>query len=227
VGTTVFGFFADAEEHQVPIVTHTLAGIPQDHDVTPLARGTNTLTIDQVGPEPAQAYATQYPYNKVQQTESGHIIEIDDTPSNERLRTYHKSGTYQEINSVGQQVNKIVGDAFEIDVKNKTLYVGGAFNIHVVGDCNIQVDGNLTANVGGSATLDAAGKVTVNGSEVEVQCPAIFDQLVTFNAGFSLTGTGSGGGNIDISGDVVGGGHSLSSHIHADPQGGNVSPPIG
>jgi hypothetical protein len=220
VGSTVFGFFADAKEHQIPIVMGTLAGIPQDHDVSSLARGTNTITIDKVGPEPDQAYAAKYPYNKVQQTESGHIIEVDDTPSNERLRTYHKSGTYSEINSVGQRVDKIIGDNFEIDVKNKTLYVGGGFDIHVVGDTNIKVDGNLSANVGGNIDVNAVGNIKVNGTLVEVQCPATFDQLVTFKEGFTLNGTGGGDGNININGDVVAGGISLIKHPHGGVQSG-------
>lgn len=229
VGATVVGFFADADEHQIPIVFGTLAGIPQDHDVSPLARGTNSVVIDKVGPEPDQAYAAKYPYNKVQQSESGHVIEVDDTPSNERLRTYHKSGTYTEINSVGQRVDKIIGDSFEIDVKNKTLYVGADYNVHVVGDANIQVDGNLKATVGGSVDLEAKGDITVNGQQVEVKCPTIFDQLVTFQAGFNLKGTGGGDGNINISGDVVGAGHSLDNHKHGGVQSGGstTSPPIG
>ena len=50
-----------------------------------------------------------YPYNHVFESESGHIIEIDDTKDNERLFTKkaHRTGTSQEISPDGTQVNII------------------------------------------------------------------------------------------------------------------------
>jgi hypothetical protein len=43
-----------------------------------------------------------YPYVHVFESESGHIIEIDDTPNKERIHIWHRSGTYLEIGS-GQE----------------------------------------------------------------------------------------------------------------------------
>ena len=39
--------------------------------------------------EPETPYAAQYPFNHVKQTESGHIVEFDDTEGAERIQTYH------------------------------------------------------------------------------------------------------------------------------------------
>jgi hypothetical protein len=238
LGSTIFGFFAD-DEHQIPVCLGTLAGIPANNDVTPLARGTNTITINQVGPEPAQAYAAQYPYNKVTVTESGHVFEVDDTPSNERIRNYHKSGTYEEINATGQRVVKVITNNIEVIVANNTVYVGG--------DASLQVQGNLTANVQGNATLSVQGSMSANvtgnmsanvGGNIGVQAggtitfqgqQAIFDCPAVFNQGYTLHNTGGGDGSINISGDVKGDGISLSEHKHGGVQSGGAqtSGPIG
>jgi hypothetical protein len=165
LGSTVIGFFLDGNESQMPIIFGIMPG---DQDISNLAIGRNTINKQQVGPEPESAYKTKYPYNKVFQSESGHIIEIDDTPNFERTHTYHKSGTYTEVNNEGRRVNKIVGDDFEIVLKNKTLYVQGNLNIEVKGTTtitsptvtingNVRVNGSITSSgdvVGGGISLD-------------------------------------------------------------------------
>jgi hypothetical protein len=56
--------------------------------------------------EPKPYYAAKYPYNHVHQSESGHIIEIDDTPGNERLHRFHRAGTFEEIGPLGTKNNE-------------------------------------------------------------------------------------------------------------------------
>ena len=117
-GSTVFGFFADGLNGQMPLVLGSLPGIPNKevskHDVTPLAREINTINKITTGPEPPSAYGGVYPFNKVYQSESGHVIEIDDTPNKERIHLFHKTGTYIEINSNGRKVTKVVDEDIEV-----------------------------------------------------------------------------------------------------------------
>lgn len=156
VGSTVFGFFADANECQIPIVMGTLAGIPKTgHDVPSTARGTNNVKKTTLGPEPASAYAAQYPYNKVIQTEGNHVIEIDDTPGQERIHVFHKSGTYTEINADGRKVDKVADDNYHIVAGNEEVYIQGNVNVRVVGNVNILVDGTYTLESKGKMTLKA------------------------------------------------------------------------
>ena len=77
------------------------------------------------------------------QTEAGHVTEMDDTPGSERLHTYHKSGSYEEINSNGRRVVKTVEDSFDITQKNKTIYVGGDVEIRVKGNYTLTADGTI------------------------------------------------------------------------------------
>jgi hypothetical protein len=167
VGSHVFGFYLDGQEKQLPMIWGTYAKIPDGtqntNDVPALARGNNTIPNDIFRNEPPSAYKADYPYNNVVQTQSGHVVEFDDTPNNERIRVRHKSGTYFEINEKGRQVSKIVGEGFEIVVEDKNVTVGGQCNITVVGDCNITAEKTLRLTSNNSIVLKAPGGVQILG----------------------------------------------------------------
>ncbi len=167
VGSHVFGFYLDGQEKQLPMIWGTYAKIPDGtqntNDVPALARGNNTIPNDIFGNEPPSAYKADYPYNNVVQTQSGHVVEFDDTPTHERIRVRHKSGTYFEINEKGRQVSKIVGEGFEIVVEDKNVTVGGQCNITVVGDCNITAEKTLRLTSNNSIVLKAPGGVQILG----------------------------------------------------------------
>ncbi|CAL9960620.1 baseplate hub subunit and tail lysozyme [Vibrio phage D528] len=134
--------------------------------------------------EPVTPYAAKYPYNDVTVSRAGHVFEIDNTPESERLHWYHKSGTFQEVHPDGSKVTKIIGDGFDLYLKDRKLFVKGNCSVTVLGNAevyvkgdkhekidgnlvqevkgNVQqtVGGNLTETVTGNATTDAKGTVT-------------------------------------------------------------------
>lgn len=75
--------------------------------------------------EPETKYDAVYPYNHVDESESGHITEIDDTPGAERLHTYHRSGTFSEVHPDGTKVEKTMMDSFDISMRNSFAHVEG------------------------------------------------------------------------------------------------------
>lgn len=115
--------------------------------------------------QPPVPYNAQYPYNQVFETESGHIVEFDDTPENERIHFYHKKGTFTEIDCNGTQVTRIVGDGYTILDRNGYVSVSGNVNITVEGnanvcvknDLNLEVNGNLNAAITGNANWNVEG----------------------------------------------------------------------
>lgn len=119
--------------------------------------------------QPETVYGAKYPFNKVFETESGHIQEFDDSPGYERINTYHRSGTFTEIDPNGVQVNYIVGDNFTIIEKNGCINVKGECNITVDGntniyartDANIQVEQNATIKIGNNADIGVATDLTM------------------------------------------------------------------
>lgn len=112
--------------------------------------------------EPLTDYNAIYPNNKVFESSSGHIEEIDDTPEAERLHQYHKSGTFEEIQADGKRVIKVVGEDFEFILNNKNLSVDGNLNITATGLVNIKAP---TANID-SQSINLGGGGAQNDSLV-------------------------------------------------------------
>ena len=92
---------------------------------------------------------TQYPYNHVFESESGHIREIDDSPGAERLFTQHKSGTFEEIHPDGTKVVKVVGSNYEI--------IAGSSNVIITGDVNLTIEGTKRELVKGDYIQEIEG----------------------------------------------------------------------
>jgi len=110
--------------------------------------------------EPAPAYNGEYPYNHVYTSESGHVQEFDDTPGNERVQTFHTSGSYQETDKFGNVTNKIIGDNFTIVERNGYLYVDGTLRMSIGSDVKLVIAGNLDIEVDGNVNYDVGGDVT-------------------------------------------------------------------
>jgi len=104
---------------------------------------------DEPHPQGSEKSQSEYPYNHVRESESGHVFEVDDTPGAERIHEFHTAGTFKEIQADGTKVEKIVGDDYVIDLKNRSMYVGGNFDLMVEGDYNINVKGNKYEHITG------------------------------------------------------------------------------
>jgi hypothetical protein len=128
--------------------------------------------------EPLPSYNARYPYNHVYESESGHILEFDDTPFNERIHLYHRAGTYIEIQGSldGDFVMKIVGERFEVTMENSYAHfqntmnvtIDGEANIYCRSDANLQVDGNLNVHVRGDVVEKVHGNyyIDIDGNRV-------------------------------------------------------------
>jgi hypothetical protein len=110
--------------------------------------------------------SSQYPYNHVHESESGHIHEIDDSPGAERLMTQHKSGTFEELHANGDKVIKVIGDNYEIIVGSSNLFVNGNINITtngtvrelITGDYHLEVGGDYSQKIGGNVRTKIGAK---------------------------------------------------------------------
>jgi len=170
VGSRVIGFFMDGGEKQMPMIIGSFPTIPSNdenkHSLSWLARGKNTITKEPLDEEPESAYAAEYPYNKVIQTKSGHVIELDDTPENTRVHIYHNSGTYIEINNEGRIVIKSVKDSIDVVGENKIVNVKGDATFTVKGKATFKVTGETKfecKKVKMTGDLDVEGEVTGKG----------------------------------------------------------------
>ncbi len=174
--------------------------------------------------EPSTPYNAQYPFNHVHESECGHISEIDDTPDTERLHTYHKSGTFEEIHPDGTRVVRIIGDDFEVVKRNQNLYVKGNLNVTVVGDATFycqqnvtqQIDGNLKQHVKGNVdqhvemnvtqTVDENVDQTVHGNvtqEIDGDVSQTVHQNVTQTVDGNVNQTVGGSVQSTVTGDYT------------------------
>lgn len=169
-GSWVVGFFIDGERAQEPAILGSIASSPnteaqpeigfndptgefpryiREPDTNRLARGTQTkpYTPDSEIGEPDDPYNPEYPYNRVMETRSGHVKEYDDTPDAERIREYHKSGTFYQVHPDGTVSTHIVRDRYTV--------VANDDSIHVSGDVRMVIDGNWDVDVTGEVSIDA------------------------------------------------------------------------
>jgi len=159
VNAMVFGLFLDGKNSQLPLVLGSLPKYEGDErnvpSVNALARGENTLTKSvSVSGAPGDPYAAVYPNNKVTQTSSGHVIEIDDTPDAERIHIRHKSGSFIEFHPDGSVV-----------IKTANVYIDAGANANLRADA-INV-------IGGTGDVVVDGVSLVNHTHSHTDTPGL------------------------------------------------------
>lgn len=187
------------------------------------ARSTGVVTAQGVTwSQPPIPYNALYPYNHARVTESGHVQEFDDTPGNERVHTYHRSGTFTEIDVNGTQVTRIVGDDFEILERNGNVLIKGTCNVTVMGNSNLRVEnnsnidvlGNMVVRVGGNYHVEVAGTYSVKAAgDVLAQSGG----NTNVKAGGNFAAEGSGNATVK-----AGGSFTASSGGQASVRGGGL-----
>lgn len=156
-----------------------------------------------------------YPDNDVKVSKTGHVIEMDDTPAHERISTFHKSGTYTEMQADGSKVNVIHGNNYTVVLKDDDVHVAGNCNVTINGDSKLLVKGDYTVEVEGDYDLNVKGDINIHTNKVLTQ--SIVDKMLVNannNVSFScnlMTQTndfiaGSGSENI-----------SALNHFHRQP----------
>ena len=136
-----------------PLVESVRAAEVAEVGIVPTSTG-NDFT------EPEYPYAPRYPYNHVYESESGHVIEIDDTPKEERIHERHRSGTYYEIDAGGNKTTKVVGDKFDVTIGSNHVYVKGDVNLTIDSNCNTLIKGNYNLHVEENMVVRVEGNLT-------------------------------------------------------------------
>jgi len=131
--------------------------------------------------EQEETVASQYYYNQVAETRSGHVMEFDDTPGNERVLIKHREGGGLELRQDGSviisaptnRVEVVGGEHTFIVEGDGTVVYKGNLNLKVTGDYNVEclnynvnTKGNVNYNIAGAERKYVNGNVgvTVNGS---------------------------------------------------------------
>lgn len=215
--------------------TGTLVDKKTERQVTGIERANSSSTWN----EPGSAYCGKYPYNHVVESESGHVIELDDTPDHERIHVYHRAGTYVEIDENGSWAQRVQGDNREVYIRNNDIYVKGNWNVTVVGEARIlaknaldvEVHGKTTVNIKNDADVNISGNANVQVNEdLKIRAKNIYMEADTnfnlvvgsnFNVKTGANFNHTVGSNLS---ETVGGKTSIKSGGSVDVRaGGNVA----
>ena len=129
--------------------------------------------------EPASPAKPQYPFNKVTESESGHVFEVDDTADYQRIKEHHRSGTFYEVHPDGSRVLKVVKDNYEVTLGDEYVNVKGTSRVTVEGDCNLFVVGNCNTEIQGNKEEHIYGDCTqvIHGSEFKTVKKNVIEKI--------------------------------------------------
>ena len=100
---------------------------------------------------------SEYPFNQVSETISGHVVEYDDTPGGERILIKHRTGAGVEMRSDGSVIISSTNNKIEITGGDQTVIVEGHGNLIYKGNLNLVVTGDYNVDVGGNYNVNVAG----------------------------------------------------------------------
>jgi len=180
-----------------------------DFDATKAADNSDIVASDTDNwDQPEIAFATIYPNNHVYESESGHLLEFDDTADNERIHLYHKTGSSIEYNPNGDRVQIVKGAEYQltsgankVDIQGLSdITIGGRHKIYINKDgavdnnYDIQVGPNANINIqvdtGDVNIVTKQGKVNVNsGGDYNVKVGGNYTMTVAGNRQVDVVGT--------------------------------------
>jgi len=142
--------------------------------------------------EPPPPFKPTYPYNNALETESGHALEFDDTPGQERVHIAHKKGAYIEFDKDGSKLERVQKDNYTVIMGDDFIYVKGKAVITVDGNFNLKTS---TINIEASEiNMSSDGAVKIKGSSVKIESTGGMD----FKAGGA--GKFTSGGKLSLKG---------------------------
>ena len=115
----------------------------------------------------------------------------------------HKTGSYLKFLTDGSVSVNVA--------KNLTAVVAGTTQVTATGAVTLTAQSDVTANISGKLSASVSGTGTLSASS------------------WSITGNVSLSGTFTATGDVIGNGHNLTSHVHGgvSPGSSNSGTPIG
>jgi uncharacterized protein involved in type VI secretion and phage assembly len=145
-GTWVF-LFLEEDNPNYPIVIGAVNGTPQKSSEYELP------VSDRINQNDVNDLAIPgYPNDHVIETLAGHIIEIDDSLGNERIRIQHTNGNEVLLNNSGITVTS---------VKDRTEITAGKFLQTVLNTITINSTGAIQINTSESVNINSNGRTTV------------------------------------------------------------------
>lgn len=117
--------------------------------------------------EPFPSFAAKYPFNQVQETESGHAFEMDDTQGFERVQLSHRVGSTIEFLPEGEIKMKSMKSKYDVTMGNQYTYTNGRKDETVQSDYFLRINGKLVIQCS-ELEITSAGALNLKGAEVNI-----------------------------------------------------------
>jgi uncharacterized protein (DUF2345 family) len=169
----------------------------------------------------AGTYAPVYPFNHVFQSETGHVLEFDDTTDKRRIQLSHAAGSYLEYSNDGTLVSHVISEKFDVVNSNLFAFTGGDTIQTIDGSLKVKVNRSDTAGnhydieVGSGANIN----IMVRGGDLNMNVKGNVNQFIDgdmnasmdnlrLDASNKITMSAGGvikidGGSVDIDGDPI------------------------
>ena len=168
-------------------------------DVNPVTAADGSAIVGSDGDtfdQPEIPYSAVYPYNHVYESESGHLMEYDDTNGSERIYQAHRTGTSYEIDKDGNKVEIIKGESYRL-LSNKE-------QVQISGDSDISIDGRHKIYINKSNTLNNHYDIQVGtGANINIQVDSGDVNLITTTGKINV----NAGGDYNVK---VGGNYNMT-----------------
>jgi len=147
-------------------------------------RLTNIQGVNNLWNQPEISYNAVYPYNHVYESESGHIMEFDDSfeidedgnrTNHYRVHLRHTSGTSIEMTNNGDTVEITKNNRYILVTADNKVYIKGTKDVVIDGDYDLKVNGNYNISVGGNKTETISGTKTSNTTGAVVHTGSTID----------------------------------------------------
>ena len=138
-------------------------------------RLTNIQGVNNTWNQPEISYNASYPYNHVYESESGHIMEFDDTTDAKRIHLRHTSGTSIEMTNNGDTIEITKNNRYILVTADNKVYIKGTKDVVIDGDYDLKVNGNYNISVAGNKTETISGTKTSNTTGAVVHTGSTID----------------------------------------------------
>lgn len=183
---------------------------------------------------------TEYPNSASYNSQSNHLLMIDDTENNERIKIEHRSGQFIEFRPDGSFDLRSPKDGYTIIEGDFNQYIKGEINKIVEGQVNIAVKEQVKAKIDKEMNIDVDDNIIIHSSKegkltiddkltitIGSQILTIEDGKTTLisNSGVDITGNVNVTGKVSATDEVMAMSQStmnkLSTHMHT----GNLGAP--
>ena len=165
-------------------------------DGTP-ATGSPGDTFDQ----PEIPYNASYPYNNVYESESGHIMEYDDTTGSERIHQRHRTGTSYEIDASGNKVEIIKGESYRLLSNKEQVQIQGQSDITIDGRHKLFINKSQTDDNHYDIQIGAGASINIQVDDGDVNIHTIQGKI-NMNAGGDYNLKVGGNYTVEVAGNT-------------------------